>query len=116
MKKILAFIAAFSLFVLASTAFAATVTVSWTNVAGNDGYVVQVKTDTCASAAIWGTFGNVGVDVIVFQGGNYGALQPLCFRVSALKPGGIIQTWSTPVDFVIPGPLPAPNPVTVTSP
>lgn len=114
MKKILL---AILLFAFAVPALADTVTVSWSNVAGNDGYVIQRKADTCASAASFATAGTVLIDVVTFTDpNNWIAGQDLCFRVAAFKPGGVVQTYSAGVDFTVPSPLPAPGGIVVTSP
>lgn len=121
MKKLfssLAFVAVALLGALgvSSVAHAAQVRVEWSNVTGNQGYVIEAKEVTCATAGTFAQIGTTATNVTVFIGGTFPDSTAICVRVAALV-GGVPQTFSGGTNYTTPaGLLPAPGTVNVTSP
>jgi len=116
MKKFYTLIAAFALVAFAGIAQAETVTVSWSNVSGNQGYVIEAKAEACAGAGAFTFLANAATNQVVYTGGNFVPSSSACVRVAALV-GGVPQTFSAGVDVTVAAALlPAPNTVSATSP
>ena len=103
-RNIAALIVGLALGAVSVTAFAAkSYRIQWASQASADGYQVERKDDTCASAAAWNVLANVGAATTAYIDGPIANGTTVCYRVGAVQNSPALVLYSNEVEVTVPG-------------
>lgn len=100
----LIFVMSLSVMLFAPKAHAAeSYRIQWAGQASADGFQVERKDGTCASAAAWNIIANVGATTTAFVDGPIGNGATVCYRVGAVQNSPALIEYGNTVQVTVPG-------------